>query len=1036
MKKTLVLILLICMVSFAYAKVDTTPILRIEPGVHTSAITRIAVDKSGRWLVSASTDKTAKVWDLDSGKLAITLRPPLLAQSIAGHYGELYGVAISPDGKTVAVGGSTDEEDSIYLFDRASGHMLHRLIGGFLTSVNDLAFSPDGQVLAVAASDEMGIGLILYSVADGSIIAKDQNYDGKSLFVDFGSDGRVVTTGSDGLLRLYRLVRTDLRLLTRQFAPGGKHPADVQFSPDSKHIAVSFTDTAAVNVLDATDLKLEYAPDTKSIKAPMEFVAWSVAGDVLFAAGSAQQKFNGGSHLYIRRWSEAGRGTHADWPVADNIITGLAALPDGRLAFSSNEPRIGAVNSSGLRFFEQLPAIADFRASPKQLLLSKDGRAVRFGYEYGGKLPAVFDVLKTSFLPVETADLAAPEFKASGVEISGWENGAEPKLNGKRLVLDENEVALSLAVLPDGFVLGATQNLRRFDVLGKELWRTDAPAPAWAVNVSRDGRWVVAAYADGSIRWHRTSDGEEQLAFYPHSDRKRWVMWTPSGYYEASAGGEDLIGWHVNQYADDYQVRVHDIARESPAAFARLETGDIILEINGVRVTKDTDVEAAVAATPVGDRLKFKVRRENQILLLTATPSQGKKPFLGALLENFQPIRDSVFFPASRFRTRFNRPDIIARIFETQDEAEALRLANEVSGRRTQDTSIAQVLPPVVEIISPLSDISVDTTTLTLRYSVRTAADAPVTAMRVRVNGLLQSDSRGLKVTGRELREIKVTIPEQDVEIQLFAENKNSVSTPAIVHLKWAGKPGLPVKPRLYVLAAGVSEYQDSKFNLGLAAKDARDFAAALQSQKGRLYDDVSVRLLTNDQASKDAVLEGLEWLKQQVGANDVGIMFIAGHGMNDKQGNYYFMPYNADPNQLMKTGVSQIDIKQTFANLPGKTVFFVDTCYSGSVLGAARTSGFINDMASAENGAVVFAAASAGQVSQENVLWGNGAFTKSVVEGLKGRADFRNTGLITAKGLDYYVDDRVKELTGGQQSPVSISPGGVSDFPIATSRK
>src|SRR5262249_9378043 len=35
-------------------------------------------------------------------------------------------------------------------------------------------------------------------------------------------------------------------------------------------------------------------------------------------------------------------------------------------------------------------------------------------------------------------------------------------------------------------------------------------------------------------------------AFFSHADRTRWVLWTPSGYYDASPGGEDLIGWHVN----------------------------------------------------------------------------------------------------------------------------------------------------------------------------------------------------------------------------------------------------------------------------------------------------------------------------------------------------------------------------------------------------------------------------------------------------------------------------------------------------------
>ena len=62
---------------------------------------------------------------------------------------------------------------------------------------------------------------------------------------------------------------------------------------------------------------------------------------------------------------------------------------------------------------------------------------------------------------------------------------------------------------------------------------------------------LVVAYGDGTIRWHRWSDGEELLALFAHADRTRWVLWTPSGYYDASAGAEELIGWHLNRGQDE-----------------------------------------------------------------------------------------------------------------------------------------------------------------------------------------------------------------------------------------------------------------------------------------------------------------------------------------------------------------------------------------------------------------------------------------------------------------------------------------------------
>jgi WD40 repeat protein len=78
-----------------------TPVLRIEAGMHTASINRIDVDAAERFLVTASDDKTARVWDLANGKLLQILRPPLGA----GSEGKLYAVAISPDGTLVATGG-------------------------------------------------------------------------------------------------------------------------------------------------------------------------------------------------------------------------------------------------------------------------------------------------------------------------------------------------------------------------------------------------------------------------------------------------------------------------------------------------------------------------------------------------------------------------------------------------------------------------------------------------------------------------------------------------------------------------------------------------------------------------------------------------------------------------------------------------------------------------------------------------------------------------------------------------------------------
>lgn len=83
------------------ADIPTTPFLRIETGMHGAAINGIAADATDRQLVTVSDDKTARIWSAGDGDLVATLRVPIGP----GAEGGLYAVALSPSGKTIAVGG-------------------------------------------------------------------------------------------------------------------------------------------------------------------------------------------------------------------------------------------------------------------------------------------------------------------------------------------------------------------------------------------------------------------------------------------------------------------------------------------------------------------------------------------------------------------------------------------------------------------------------------------------------------------------------------------------------------------------------------------------------------------------------------------------------------------------------------------------------------------------------------------------------------------------------------------------------------------
>jgi WD40 repeat protein len=218
-------------------------------------LVRIGIDSAERYLVTGSHDKTIKVWELKTGKLIKTLRPPIGN----GDEGKIYAVAISPDGRHIAGGGWTgyewDSSVSIYIFDLNTGKLIKRL-SGLPEVIFHLTYSKDGRYLAAGLGDN---GIRIYKTDDYSLIKEDKDYGGSVYGLDFSYGGKLVTTSLDGYIRLYD---ENFNLIKKKKAPGGKRPFHISFSPDGSKIAVGYDDTPNVDVLSSDDLEKLYSADT------------------------------------------------------------------------------------------------------------------------------------------------------------------------------------------------------------------------------------------------------------------------------------------------------------------------------------------------------------------------------------------------------------------------------------------------------------------------------------------------------------------------------------------------------------------------------------------------------------------------------------------------------------------------------------------------------------------------------------------------------------------------------------------------------
>jgi uncharacterized caspase-like protein len=164
-------------------------------------------------------------------------------------------------------------------------------------------------------------------------------------------------------------------------------------------------------------------------------------------------------------------------------------------------------------------------------------------------------------------------------------------------------------------------------------------------------------------------------------------------------------------------------------------------------------------------------------------------------------------------------------------------------------------------------------------------------------------------------------------------------------------------------------------------------------------------------------------------------IIFIASHGFNEKQ-NFFILPHDGDPENLTKTAIRWDEFAVTLSNLPSRVLVFLDACHSGQLgvnMARVNNTEALRNATSEQVGVVIMAASTGDEVSFENPEWGHGAFTLALLEGIeKGLADIKPDKVIYLNELNFFVPDKVRELTKGKQNPTLQQPSTISRMPVA----
>ena len=205
---------------------DGLLVQRLQDQGNTHEVCSVVFSPNTRQLVSGSTDKTATVWSIKSGRALLRLE---------GHQSWVQRVAYSSDGSHITTG-SFDR--SVKIWDASSGACLHSLDLG--EDVHNITFPRGGTLLAVQLKDTGAI----CDVHTGICVATLWHEGGVNIQLSLSHQSdRVITGTRDGKAKIWKAATGEELLELNEHKHEINH---VAFSPDDAEVATASSDCTVV----------------------------------------------------------------------------------------------------------------------------------------------------------------------------------------------------------------------------------------------------------------------------------------------------------------------------------------------------------------------------------------------------------------------------------------------------------------------------------------------------------------------------------------------------------------------------------------------------------------------------------------------------------------------------------------------------------------------------------------------------------------------------------------------------------------------
>ncbi len=575
---------------------------------------------------------------------------------------------------------------------------------------------------------------------------------------------------------------------------------------------------------------------------------------------------------------------------------------------------------------------------------------------------------------------------------------------------------------------------------------------------SPDGNSIVTTHLDGTMCLLKINENKKmQYKNKAHEGEIQDIVW--------SANGQEILTSSRDQTSKKWCS----------------ETGKLLFELKGHRasvvsssfspdnkhiMTSSEDGSCIFWDNKTGEILirLIAIDKTDRILM---TPDNYYHCTSGFITKLYWIVNNTKIYSFEQFDLKYNRPDkVLEKLGSSSPELiEAYHKAYLKRIRKmgfTEEQLDGEFHIPETEIekfeympVIEEKDINIE---LNFNDSLYKLDRYNIWINEVPLYGIVGKSLRAFNTNEYSIKE-KIELMQGKNKIQVSCLNeKGAESYKESVNVTY--QPKDPVTGKNYLVAISVSDYKDARYNLKYAVKDGRDMATMFAAK------DCSIDTLFNQNATRDSIL-ALKQKLMQTKVDDEVILYVSGHGLLDKNYDFYFATYDMNFENPAEHGILYDDLEGLLDGIPArKKLLLMDACHSGGVdkediriadsllainnakgdlkiysykgtdlegeegsgLGLQNSFELMQELfanLSRGSGAVVISAASGVGYALESADWKNGVFTYCILNGLKSNngklpADSNKDGQVTVSELKDYVSAEVERLTNGAQKPTS----------------